>query len=221
MNIILERVNAVCKQVRDQSPHGINLKNLIGRTRNAFKLHDFDIAIKSKKDKTLDADKWYIMAYYDAENDFNSETPIEVIVHHNLDGSEQFGQHQVISFLIEIFDATVHEFRHQYQSMRRGHNEYVEHAETSPYDIYLANQDEVDAYAFSIAIELLRTLEPARAKRNLSRISIMSKMRTGAVYTSPTLRAYIGHFGMNELTKRLAKKIYYHLETIDKRYIFM
>jgi hypothetical protein len=221
MNIILERVNAVCKQVRDQSPNGINLKNLIGRTRNAFKLHDFDIAIKSKKDKTLDTDKWYIVAYYDSENDANSETPIEVIVHHNLDGTEQFGSHQVISFLIEIFDATVHEFRHQYQSMRRGHNEYVEHNEVSPYDAYLANQDELDAYAFSIAIELLRTLEPARARRNLTRISVMSKMRTGAVYTSPTLRAYIGNFGMSEITKRLAKKIYYHLETVDKRHIFM
>jgi hypothetical protein len=221
MNSILERVNAVCRQVREQSPNGINFKNLIGRTRNAFKLHNFDIAIKSKKDKTLDGDKWYIMAYYDAEDDFNSETPIEVIVHHNLDGTEQFGTHQITSFLIEIFDATVHEFRHQHQSIRRGHNEYVEHNEISPYADYLANQDELDAYAFSIAIELLRTLEPSRAKRNLSRISIMSKMRTGAVYTSPTLRAYIGHFGMSELTKKLAKKIYHHLETVDKRHIFM
>jgi hypothetical protein len=220
MNVILGRVYTVCKAVQEDSPDVTNFKQLIKLTRKKFKDHDFDIAIKTKKDKNLDADKWYIMAYYDSENDFNMETPIEVIVHHNLTGTENFGKLQITLFLTEIFDATVHEFRHQYQSMRRDHNEYVEHNET-PYDAYLANQDELDAYAFSIAIELLRTLEPARAKRNLSRISVMSKMRTGAVYTSPTLRAYIGHFGMSEITKRLAKKIYFHLETIDKRFVFM
>ena len=106
MNIILERVYNVCKKVREQSPEQINFRNLVGRTRNAFKLHDFDIAIKTKKDKTLDPDKWYVIAYYDSENDYNMDTAIEVIVHHNLKGYELFGQHQVTSFLTEIFENT-------------------------------------------------------------------------------------------------------------------
>jgi hypothetical protein len=220
MNIILERVFNVCKKVREQSPDQINFRNLIGRTRNTFKLHDFDIAIKSKKDKDLDLDKWYVVAYYDSENDFNMDTAIEVIVHHNLKGDEPFGPHQVTAFLTEIFDATVHEFRHQYQSMRRDHNQYCEHIET-PYKAYLADDDELDAYAFSIAIELLRTMDPDRAKRRMGRISVLSKMRTGSQFSSPQLRAYIGHFGLNTLTKKLSKKIYHHLETIDKRYVFV
>ena len=220
MNIILERVYNVCKKVREQSPEQINFRNLIGRTRNTFKLHDFDIAIKSKKDKDLDLDKWYVVAYYDSENDFNMDTAIEVIVHHNLKGDEPFGPHQVTAFLTEIFDATVHEFRHQYQSMRRDHNQYCEHIET-PYKAYLADDDELDAYAFSIAIELLRTMDPDRAKRRMGRISVLSKMRTGSQFSSPQLRAYIGHFGLNTLTKKLSKKIYHHLETIDKRYVFV
>jgi hypothetical protein len=220
MNIILERVYNVCKKVREQSPEQINFRNLIGRTRNAFKLHDFDIAIKSKKDKDLDPDKWYVVAYYDSENDFNMDTAIEVIVNHNLKGDEPFGPHQVTAFLTEIFDATVHEFRHQYQSMRRDHNQYGEHFDT-PYERYLADDDELDAYAFSIAIELLRTMDADRAKKRMGRISVLSKMRTGAQFSSPQLRAYMGHFGLNTLTKKLSKKIYYHLETIDKRYVFM
>jgi hypothetical protein len=220
MNIILERVYNVCKKVREQSPEQINFRNLIGRTRNAFKLHDFDIAIKTKKDKTLDVDRWYVDAFYDSENDYNMDTAIEVIVHHNLKGDESFGAHQVTAFLTEIFDATVHEFRHQYQSMRRDHNQYGEHFDT-PYELYLADDDELDAYAFSIAIELLRTMDAERAKRRLSKISVLSKMRTGSQFSSPQLRAYISHFGLNLLTKKLAKKIYYHLETIDKRYVFM
>jgi hypothetical protein len=219
MNIILERVYNVCKKVREQSPAQINFRNLIARTRNTFKLYEFDIAIKSKKEKDLDPDKWYVMAYYDSENDFNMDTAIEVIVHHNLKGDEQFGPHQVTSFLTEIFDATVHEFRHQYQSMRRNYNQYGEHFDT-PYELYLADDDELDAYGFSIAIELLRTMDADRAKRRMSRISVLSKMRTGSEFSSPQLRAYIGHFGLNNLTKKLAKKIYHHLETIDKRYVF-
>jgi hypothetical protein len=220
MNIILERVSNVCKKVREDCPAQTTFKNLIGRTRNTFKLYDFDIAIKSKKDKDLDPDKWYVEAYYDSENDYNMDTAIEVIVRHNLKGDEPFGPHQVTSFLTEIFDATVHEFRHQYQSMRRDHNQYGEHFDT-PYELYLADDDEMDAYAFSIAIELLRTMDAERAKRRLAKISVLSKMRTGAQFSSPQLRAYMGHFGLNTLTKKLAKKIYHHLETIDKRYIFM
>jgi len=220
MNIILERVCSVCKKVREDSPEQTTFKKLVSRTRNTFKLYDFDIAIKSKKDKDLDPDKWYVMAYYDSENDYNSETAIEVIVYHNLKGDEPFGLHQVTSFLTEIFDATVHEFRHQYQSMRRDHNQYGEHFDT-PYERYLADDDELDAYAFSIAIELLRTMDAERAKKRMGRISVLSKMRTGTQYSSPQLKAYIGHFGLNTLTKKLSKKIYYHLETIDKRYVFV
>jgi len=220
MNTILERVFNVCKKVREDCPEQSTFKNLIGRTRNTFKLHNFDIAIKSKKDKTLDPDKWYVMAYYDSENDYNMDTAIEVIVYHNLKGDEPFGTHQVTSFLTEIFDATVHEFRHQYQSMRRDHNQYGEHFDT-PYELYLADVDEMDAYAFSIAIELLRTMDAERAKKRMGRISVLSKMRTGAQFSSPQLRAYISHFGLNNLTKKLSKKIYHHLETIDKRYVFM
>jgi len=220
MNIILERVYNVCKQVREDSPEQTTFKKLIGRTRNTFKLHNFDIAIKSKKDKHLDQDNWYVVAYYDSENDYNMDTAIEVIVHHNLQGDETFGQHQITSFLTEIFDATVHEFRHQYQSMRRDHNQYCEHIET-PYDQYLADDDELDAYAFSIAIELLRTMDAERAKKRMGRISVLSKMRTGSQFSSPQLRAYISHFGLNALTKKLSKKIYHHLETVDKRYVFL
>jgi hypothetical protein len=220
MNIILERVCNVCKSVREHSPEQTTFKKLITRTRKTFKEHNFDIAIKTKKDKDLDTDKWYVMAYYDSENDYNLDTAIEVIVYHNLQGDELLGPHQVTAFLTEIFDATVHEFRHQYQSMRRDHNQYGEHFET-PYERYLADDDEMDAYAFSIAIELLRTMDAERAKRRMGRISVLSKMRTGSQFSSPQLRSYISHFGLNPLTKKLSKKIYHHLETIDKRWVFV
>jgi len=220
MNIILGRVYDVCKSVRESIQGLTTFKKLINRTRKTFKEHNFDIVIKTKKEKSLDIDKWYVMAYYDSENDLNDDTPIEIVVHLNLDGTEEFGPRQITLFLTEIFDATVHEFRHQYQSMRRDYAIHSAQA-SSPYDEYLSDYDELDAYAFSISLELLRSMDTQRARRNLSRISIMSKMRTGPNFVSPTLRAYIDHFGLNYITKKLAKKIYQHLDTVDKRYIFM
>jgi len=220
MNVILERVYNVCKSVQESSPELTNFKKLIALTRRTFKKHEFDLTIKTKRIKDWDPDKWYVEAYYDSENDQNGETPIEIIVHHNLIGDEEFGQHQIISFLIEIYDATVHEYRHQYQSSRRDFQDYYT-ADFSPYNKYLSSYDEIDAYALSIAIELLRTMDKERARRNLGRISIMSKMRTGSNLSSPMLRAYIQHFGLNDVTKRIAKKVYQHLDQLDKRLIFM
>jgi len=220
MNIILERVFNVCKSVREANPNLTTFKKLISQTRSTFKKNDFDISIKTKKEKDWDSDKFYVIAYYDSENDRHGETPIEVIVHHNLDGTEQFGPHQVTSFLIEIYDAVVHEYRHRYQSMRRDFRDY-DTKPTSPYDQYLADDDEIDAYAVSVAIELLRTMDTERARRRMGKVSVMSKMRTGSSLSSPMLRAYIQHFGLNGITKRLTKKVYNHLGTLDKRYIFM
>ena len=40
-------------------------------------------------------------------------------------------------------------------------------------------------------------------------------------YASPNLNAYIKCFGFDYLVRRLSKKVYKHLETLDKRYIFL
>jgi hypothetical protein len=221
MNSMLERVCNVCNTVRDQVSEPTTFKKLIIKTRKTLKIHNFFIDLKTKKDKTLTEDQWYVLAYYDPINDQQSETSIEIIVYHNLNGDEQFKSPQVTELLTEIYNALAHELKHQQQSIKRDFREWVVHPSTDDYKKYLANQDELDAYALSIAIELLRNMDLYRAKFNLSRITVMSKMRKGSTYVSPTLRAYIQHFGLNRLVKCLAKKIYKHLETIDRRYIFM
>jgi len=222
MNIILERVYKVCKKVREDCPEQSTFKNLIGRIRNTFKLHDFDIAIKSKKDKDLDPDKWYIMAYYDSENDYNMDTAIEVIVYHNLKGDEPFGSHQVTAFLTEIFDATVHEYKHQRQSKKRKHIVYSNH-DKSPYDAYLADPDEIDAYAISIAIELCRNLGKYRTLRYMPKFQTLGKLKFNEKYVSPQLAAYFGQFGTltNPVLRILAKKVYVRLMKVDTDHIFM
>ena len=95
MNLILERVNAVCQHVRESNTQGITFKKLIGSTRAEFKKRDFDLTIKTKKDKTLDPSEFYVNAFYDAEDDFNNETSIEVIIHHNFNDTDVFSQTQI------------------------------------------------------------------------------------------------------------------------------
>jgi len=220
MNTVLERVNKVCRYVRDTNNQGISFKKLVSLTRSAFKLHDCDLSIKTKKDKALHSSEFYVHAYYDAEEDFNNETPIEIIVHHNFNDTDQFNKIQITEFLIQIFDATVHEYRHQQQSVQRKYETFSNHCQ-SPYASYLKDPDELDAYALSIAIELLRNMEKSRARRYMARISVLAKMKLGAQYVSPNLKSYIDHFGLNKITKKLSKKVYKYIDSVDKNNIFI
>ena len=220
MNATLERVNLVCNHVRESNRHGVTFKKLIGFTRTAFKLRELDLNIKTKKDKFLSTAEFYVNAYYDAEDDFNNETPIEIIIHHNFNDTDVFSQTQITDFLIQIYDAVVHEYRHQQQSLKRNYEVYSDH-DQSPYNEYLTDPDEIDAYALSIAIELLRHMNKERAKRYMSRITIMAKMRQNNMLVSPNLKSYIDHFGLNNVTKKISKKVYKHLEALDRRHIFL
>lgn len=219
MNVVLERVNQVCIGVRETNKKGVTFKKLIGSIRSKFKETDFDLIIKTKKDKYLDASEFYVNAYYDAEDDFNNEPPVEIVVHHNFKDIDIFSESQITDFLIQIYDATVHEYRHQQQSRHRNYQTFSNHNQ-SPYKDYLADSDEMDAYAMSIAIELLRAMSRDRAKRYMTRVTVLAKMRQNLNYVSPNLKTYIDHFGLNFLTKKLTKKIYKHLDSLDKTHIF-
>jgi hypothetical protein len=220
MNSILERVYLVCTKVRELNLTPISFKKLVSQTRRQFKLANFDLAIKTKKEKSLDCTEFYVNAYYDADDDSIDETAIEVVVFHNFEDRKQFSNTQITDFLKEIFDAVVHEYKHKQQSMERNYRTYSDHARSN-YSEYLSDPDEVDAYSFSIAIELLRTLGRQRSQIYLTRISILSKVRQGTKLVSPNLHAYLQHFGFNKLVKRLSKKVYKHLEIIDTRFIFV
>jgi len=219
MNSVIERVNNVCQCVRLSNNGPITFKKLVGSIRREFRLHNFDILVKTKKEKTLSDEEFYVNAYYDAEDDSNDDTAIEVIVYHNFSDLSNFTTVQITEFLREIFDATVHEFKHQHQSIKRDYKTYTNH-DNSPFEDYLSDPDEVDAYALSIAIELLRHMSEQRAKWAMTRLTIMSRMRHGTIFVSPNLNVYVAHFGQSPIIKRLAKKVYKHLGTLDTGHIF-
>jgi len=218
----METVSSVCNQVRHNSKHGVSFQNLLTMLRREFRERGFDIKIKSDRDKHLGTEEFYVNAYYDAEDDRNKETPIEVVVHHNFEKTAVWDRKHTTEFLIQIFDATVHEYKHQRQSIKRKYHVYAENVK-SPYKEYLAEDDELDAYALSIAIELCRTLGKFRALRLMCKASALAKLKFNGRYVSPNLAAYFGQFGdiHNPLLKKLAKKVYIRLQKIDTDAVFL
>jgi len=218
----METICGVCNNVRNKCKRGISFQNLLTLLRREFREHSLMIKVKSDRDKKMFSEEFYVNAYYDAEDDQNNEIPIEVIVHHNFDKSLQWDQSQVTELLIQVFDAIVHEYKHQHQSARRKHIIYSIQNK-NPYDEYLADPDEVDAYSISIAIELCRSLGKYRALRYMSRPLSLSRLKFNDRYVSPCLSAYFGQFRsiQNPVIKKLAKKVYVRLQKVDTDTIFL
>ena len=222
MNNILEQVNSVCTVIRNSIKYPTTFKILLSKTRKVFKSKNFDIKIKTKRQPFLNHEEFYVNAFYDADDDKHNETPIEVLVYHNFDKNEIWDQKQTSELLVQIFDAVVHEYRHQRQSRSRKYLTFSEHPQT-PYREYLLDPDELDAYALSIAIELCRNLGKFRALRYMQRLSYLSKFKIQNKFVSPNLNAYVQHFGGVEhpVIKRLSKKVYVRLKKIDTDYVFV
>jgi len=218
----METVCSVCNNVRNNSKHGANFQKLLTSLRREFRAQELDLKIKSDRDSKLNNEEFYVNAYYDAEDDYNNETPIEVVVHHNFDKEVVWDKKQITSFLTQIFDATVHECKHRRQSIKRKHVTYSLHVK-QPYDEYLSDPDEIDAYAISIAIELCRSLGKYRALRYMIKFNSLCKLKFNDQYVSPCLSAYYGQFHTleNHTLRTLAKKIYIRLQKVDTDFIFM
>lgn len=218
----METVCTVCSSVRNNTRNGINFQKLLVSLRREFRKHNMGIKIKSLRDKNMDSEEFYVNAYYDPEDDKDGEISIEINIHHNFDNDVVWDKLHATDLLIQIFDATVHEIKHQRQSVKRKYMTYSSHAQ-EPYRVYLADPDEVDAYAISIAIELTRSLGKYRAMRYLSKFSGLCKLKFNGKYVSPSLSAYYGQFGSvdNKLMKRLSKKVYIRLRKIDTASIFV
>lgn len=223
MNSIMEIVCLVCTKVQANSKHGLTFPQVLKFLRKEFKIHDIELKIRSRKDKTLDNAEFYVHAYYDSFDDQNLEVPIEVVVNNNFDKVVIWDPTQVKDFLTQVYDAVVHEKRHQRQSRKRNYEQFWDHHDSGQnFREYLKDPDELDAYALSIAIELCRGLGRHRALRYMPKFTTLARMKINGVLVSPNLNAYVAHFEkpVSPILRRLAKKIYVRLKKIDTDYIF-
>lgn len=218
MNSVMESVCQVCNSVRNTSKPGISFQSLLNKIRREFQAQGFKIKLKSLRDHNLFNDEFYVTACYDPIDDHHRDVAIEIIIHHNFDKAFVWNDRvHITNLLIQIYDATVHEFRHQRQSRKRLYEVFADP------NVYLDDPDEIDAYAVSIAIELCRSLGKHRALRYMPTFLRLSRLRFNDQQVSPALYAYVNQFGNldNPIIKRLAKKVYVRLQKVDTDCIFM
>lgn len=219
----METICGVCNTTRNKSKHGVSFHELLGILRKEFRRQDIQLKIKSVRSQKLSSEEFYVNAYYDSYDDENGDIPIEVFVYHNFKKDVVWDQQHITDFLIQIFDAVVHEFKHRRQSKKRNFQQYWDHVNaTGHYKEYLSDPDELDAYSLSIAIELCRSLGKYRAIKYLHRVSSLSKLKFQNQFASVNLSAYAGQFGTlpNPIMKKLAKKVYIRLQKLDADVIF-
>ena len=220
----METVCLICTQVRQKTKQDTSFPKLLVELRRGFRRAGLDLKIKSQIKKFLDTEEFYVNAYYDPEDDENKETPIEVIIYHNFDKDIIWSNKQITELLTQVFDATVHEYKHQRQSRKRNYKEFWVRADAeTEFHEYLQHPDELDAYALSIAIELCRTVGKFRALRYMPKFTTLARLKVKEEYVSPNLNAYVSHFEkpISPLLRRLAKKIYVRLMKVDTDHIFM
>jgi hypothetical protein len=220
----METVCLICTQVRHKTRQDTSFPKLLVALRREFRKSGLDIRVKSEAKKFLGTEEFYVNAYYDPEDDQNKDTPIEVIIYHNFDKEVIWTRKQITELLVQVFDATVHEFKHQRQSRKRNYREFWKRADAErEYHFYLQDPDELDAYALSIAIELCRTVGKFRALRYMTRFTTLARLKVQEQYVSPNLNAYVSHFEkpISPLLRRLAKKVYIRLQKVDTDAIFM
>jgi hypothetical protein len=202
-----------------KTANGGKFKNLIAHARKGFS--SLDLKIKTKRINDLEPNEFYVNAYYDAEDDANGFCPIEVVILHNIDPDNYFEHSQAGQLVVHLYDAIVHELRHQYQSRCRNYLTLT-HSSVDDVQAYLSDPDEIDAYALSISIELIRNLGRTRSIQYLHRASRLAMIRPKGLYASPNLFAYFEAFGKTEhpIIRKLIKKVFLNLETLDKNAVF-
>lgn len=220
MNSILYATREICVQVMSRVKHGSSLRSILSKTRKEFKNRNIDIKLTSKRESELDENGFFVNAYYDVDEDLNRNCAIEVFVHHNISDNE-FKFEQASQLMVQIYDAVVHEFKHQAQGRKRKFRQGM-FLDDDSNKSYLGDPDEIDAYALSIAIELIRNLGRTRSIQYLHRASQLAQIRPKGLYASPNLLSYFAEFNDidHPVIRKLIKKVYLNLIAIDKAAIF-
>lgn len=202
-----------------KTENGGKFKNLIAHIRKGFS--SLDLKIKTKRINELEPNEFYVNAYYDAEDDSIGFCPIEVVILHNIEPNNHFEHSQTGQLIVHLYDAIVHELRHQHQSRCRNYLS-LSHSTTDNIIEYLSDPDEIDAYALSISIELIRNLGRSRSIQYLHRASRLANIRPKGLYASPNLFAYFEAFKQIEhpVIRKLIKKVFLNLEALDKSAVF-
>ena len=159
-------------------------------------------------------------AFYDSGLDEYGDIPIEIyLVTNPHDTAILMDDEQFDLIMRKIADSLIHEIIHMKQSRARGFLEVDDMAYTQVEDeileaqLYLGASDEIDAYGYNIACELLDKCDLQTSLKKLENISTI-KMED-----SINLWAYIHTFAKDTshpVIRKLMKRVYKNLNKIGK-----
>ena len=159
-----------------------------------------------------------INADYDQEKDEKNKVSIQIIlITYTNEQSFLWDDEQCTYVCKQIADTIIHEMVHMKQCRARDFEDYFFEKDSfesgkEEAQYYLGNNDEIDAYAYNIASELLDQGDFKQA--NLA-LSCPSKI---TLETSANLWAYMNTFDYNvdhPAIRKLIKKIYKHLTHLN------
>ena len=187
-----------------------------------------DTIISISRSDGVDPNTVNVSAYYDPDADEEGSRPIEVVLIFNPSDKEiimdKSGWHEFADLLIDYFE---HELIHQQQYRNRdfrrskSYISKVKDPEIKKQQEYLGNSDEIDAYSYNLAKELVRkTSGYDNAIRMLKSISQTAITRDQAGrLLSPSLYGYFKSFNFDvrsPVLRSLLKKTYQNLQSHKK-----
>jgi len=198
-------IHQVCKSYKGKVVEQVfpvnDLIDLVGR----FIARKFRVNVLHTSALEVDQNDINISAYYDADLDEQGRVSIELVLITN-----PVDEYLIIDtetwdvFINRLADSLAHELIHMRQSRARDFQS-VEPRRKHIYNLdeavqYLADPDEIDAYAHNIAVELKEHTNPIQSLQNVQTLSTKE---------SVNLWAYVNTFPPNHpVVKKLLKKVY-------------
>lgn len=155
----------------------------------------------------LDPEDFTIGGTYESTNDEQHKKPFEFdfIVNHSKEHPWTITEKLAREIAADLIETISHEYRHQYQYrsrrfiLPRAYKSSVADPDLRAEQEYLGNTDEIDAYAYNIAVKQKLGLEPSR-----------------------DIAVYYKTFGSNhQVVKRLHKKIFKNLDNLTIRRVLV
>ncbi len=177
------------------------------------------------KDPAPDSGQMIVNAYFDPEEDADDEIAIEIeLVFNNKDKTIVLSDEGFQWLVNTILSSLTHEMIHQKQYRSRGgiRGRQFTKFNSDSKDVqkaqqYLGNTDEVEAYGFNIADQLMRSTKDYNKALDVLRGGAKDSLKY-----SPDLFAYIIAFGGSidhPIIKRLIKKTVFYLDRIKNKYM--
>lgn len=186
------------------------------KIRTAFRKDGIPVLFKTEINESVFPSKVMIGGFYEGYKDKKNKKFITIILHYHSNSKIKINPKTFETIKNHISDTLMHEIVHLRQYRRRnykiisGFMSFAESARKRNNQEYLGHQDEIDAYAFNIACELIRNY--GKDKKSIVKYlnsDLSDNRRKKTVY-----RTYLETFDWDhnhQIIKSLKKKVAHYL----------